>query len=366
VHVWILADVEHSVPGGMRRHMELHAEGLGRLGQRASLFFSEDFRTGAARHVPKRLPGIKTFAALKARYALEKPDVVNVHTQCAPAWIVAARTGRAPSRVVVMSYAADEGAISVERPRDVLRWARAALPARSTFPRADGIWCVNRTDLAYYRDRYGVAPAKLACIPHAVGDSFYRDVPGLERNPHQLLFAGTWIQRKGVDVLARALELAVRSAPELQIVLAGTLVGEADVRRALAPAVAERTRVFPTADDDALRALYRTSSLLLLPSRREGLPIVMLEAMASGCPPLAAANSGMLDAIVPGENGWLEASFDPELWAQRVLELVRAPEALRKASAGAARSAEAFRIETVGRTALDWYRTLLAPDGSRR
>ncbi|HET7541851.1 MAG TPA: glycosyltransferase family 4 protein [Polyangiaceae bacterium] len=358
--VWILADVARSVPGGMRRHMELHAEGLRRLGHEASLFFSEDFRAGAAVRVPKRLPGIKTLLSLRARHARELPDVVNVHTQCAPAWILAARTGRIRSRVVVMSYAADEGAINLQRPRDLLRWARAALPARSTFPRADGIWCVNTSDLDYYRLRYGVAASKLRCIPHAVNDSFYRENGANERDPRQLLFAGTWITRKGVDVLAPALDLALHEAPELRVVLAGTLVPPEEVRRCLTPRVAERTRIVPTADDQELGRLYRTSSLLLIPSRLEGLPIVMLEAMACGCPALAAANSGMLDVIEPGQNGWLEGSFDPERWARRILELTRSPKALATASQGAMVTAEAFRIESVGRVALDWYASLRA------
>jgi len=145
-------------------------------------------------------------------------------------------------------------------------------------------------------------------------------------------------------------------------VLAGTLVSADEVRRSLAPHVAERTSIIPRADDQELSRLYRTSGLLLLPSRLEGLPIMMLEAMASGCPALAAANSGMLDVIEPGRNGWLEKSFEPERWARRIVELARSPEALAVASRGAMMTAEAFRIDSVGRVALEWYSSLLARD----
>jgi glycosyltransferase involved in cell wall biosynthesis len=166
---------------------------------------------------------------------------------------------------------------------------------------------------------------------------------------------GTWIHRKGIDVLTAALARVVRERPDVDVVLAGTLAGDADVRAHLAPDVSARTRIVPQAEDAELRELYRSSSLLLIPSRREGLPITMLEGMACGCPPLAAANSGMLDAVSPGENGWLEVSFDPERWAARLLELLAEPVRLERASAGALATAERFRIETVARDVRGWY-----------
>lgn len=357
VDVWIVADVKGSVPGGMRRHMELHAEGLRRLGQRATTFFSEDFSARVAEQVPGRLPGIKSYLALGERRDRAPPDVVNVHTQCAPAWIAAARSGRLRSRVVVMSYAADESAIHIERPRDLLRWARVALPARTTFPFADGIWCVNQSDAEFYRARYRVAPKKVVCIPHAVGDDFYLPT-GEAREAKRVLFAGTWIVRKGIDVLAAALDRVVDELPDLTITLAGTMLPKDVVEAALTPRVRERAEIFPTLSDHELRRLYARSTLLVLPSRLEGLPIVMLEAMACGCPVLAAANSGMLDVIEPDRNGWLERSFDPVSWAARLVTILRSPEALERASRGALETAQSFRIETVAEEALAWYRRL--------
>ncbi|HEX6277294.1 MAG TPA: glycosyltransferase family 4 protein [Polyangiaceae bacterium] len=359
MNVWILADVSRSVPGGMRRHMELHAEGLRRLGHRASTFFSEDVAEAAHGAIPRRAPGLRIYSALHERYLAERPDIVNVHTQAAPAWIAARRFSRVAARVVVMSYAADETAIRVRRPWDVLRWARAAVPARLSYPHADGIWCVNQQDLEYYVSEYAVARERLRVYPHAVGDEFYDSSEGLRRDLRQILFVGTWIVRKGVDVLAAALDRVARALPDVRIVLAGTLTGEDVVRSALSPHVQSRVRILDRANDAELRTLYRTSALLLVPSRREGLPIGMLEAMACGCPPLAAANSGMLDVIAPGENGWLETSFDPERWASRLERLLGAPDELTRASRGATETARDYRIEVVTSEVSAWYQSLL-------
>jgi glycosyltransferase involved in cell wall biosynthesis len=355
--VWILAEASRSVPGGMRRHMELHAEGLERLGESATVLLAEDVQ-GFDTMKSWRAPGARMLLSLRDRYRAERPHVVNVHTLCAPAWIAARRSGLVDAKIVVMSYAADEPAIGWREPRDLLRWARVAVPARSTFPRADGIWCVNQEDAEYYVGTYGVERRRIGRFPHAVADSFYPAEPAIHRHPARLLYVGTWIHRKGIDVLTAALDRVVRERPDTEIVLAGTLSGDAEVRPHLSAEVSSRTRIVPQADDAMLRELYRGSSLLLIPSRREGLPITMLEGMACGCPPLAAANSGMLDAVTPGENGWLEVSFDPERWAARILELLARPESLERASRGAFESAERFRIETVARDVRTWYQAL--------
>jgi glycosyltransferase involved in cell wall biosynthesis len=355
--VWVLADVSRSVPGGMRRHMELHAEGLTRLGESATVLLAEDVQ-GFDALKSWRAPGARMLLSLRDRYRAERPDVVNVHTQCAPAWIIARQNGLVDSKIVVMSYAADEPAIGWREPRDLLRWARVAVPARSTFPRADGLWCVNQEDAEYYVATYGVDRRRIGRFPHAVADSFYAEAPFVPRHPTRLLYVGTWIHRKGVDVLRAALEEVVRARPDTEIVLAGTLAGEDEVRPQLGAEVSARTRIVARADDAALRELYRGSSLLLIPSRREGLPITMLEGMACGCPPLAAANSGMLDAITPGENGWLEVSFDPNRWAERILELLGRPESIERASRGAFQTAEQFRIEKVAHDVRAWYQAL--------
>ncbi len=357
MNVWVIADVSRAVPGGMRRHMELHALGLVRAGHRARTIFSEDL-VGLERLLDFRALGTRSYLLLRDRYRTERPDVVNVHTWCAPAWILARRAGLVNAKIVVMSYAADEPAVPLVRPRDLLQFARFAVPARTTFPLADGIWCVNQADVDYYVGRYGVAPHRVARFPHAVADGFYAPEPQPLRRPRQVLFVGTWIHRKGVDVLAAALKRVVVELPDIEVVIAGTVSDEQAVVADLAPDVAARTRVIPLADDDTLRALYRESALLLLPSRREGLPITMLEAMASGCPPLAAANSGMVDVIRPGKNGWLESSFDPSRWAARVVEILRNEDGLAAASRGARQNAEAFRVNAVAAEVARFYQAL--------
>jgi glycosyltransferase involved in cell wall biosynthesis len=365
LHVWILGDILRDVPGGMRRHMELHAEGLERLGHRATLLARDAFPLRTPVSISRRLPGLRSLMALLPRYRRERPDIINVHSLCAPAWVCARTLGLVDAKLVAMSYAAAETGLGVHTLRDGLRWALAAMPPRLTFRRLDGIWCVNNQDLDLYVDGYGVDRARVVLIPHAVDDLFYAPpVEQTPRRPRRLLFVGTWIERKGIDVLAAALAQVVAALPDVEVELCGTLSGEDAVRAALAPAVSARTNVVVQASSGELMRHYLSSTLLLVPSRVEGLPISMLEAMACGCPPLAAANSGMLDVIEPDRNGWIERTFDPQRWAARIIELLGRPADLEAASRGAKNTADAFRLDRVTREAVSWYQRLLPRTGS--
>lgn len=200
---------------------------------------------------------------------------------------------------------------------------------------------------------YGVDRWRIARIPHFATDACFAPGPRPPRNQRQLLFVGPWIERKGIDRLVAALARVVARLPDIDIKLGGTPTGEECVLGARSPALSARAELIDRIDDPAkLVDLYRSCALLLFPSPLEGLPIYMLEAMACGCSPLAAANSGMLDVIESGRNGWLESSFDPERWATRIIDLLSRPDDLTAASAGATETAKGFRVDALTRDAV--------------
>ncbi len=340
--------------------MLLHARGLRELGVRATLAFSDDCATTGVPGIDARIPGVRLLAGTLRSLRRDPPDVINVHTLSAPAFILARRLGLLSGRVVVMSYAADERGLSFfpqSRAPKALRFLRAHVPFRATMRFASGIWCVSRVDTNYYVERYGVPREQVEYIPHAIEPSFFEPLETL-RQAAQIAFVGSWIYRKGKDVLAGAMGKAVRRRPDVTLVVAGTLGTEDEVRAAMPDVPAERLRVVPHFDDAALRTLYHESTFLVLPSRLEGMPFAMLEAMACGCPTLAAANSGMIDAIADGENGWLMNTFAPDAWASRIVDLLSKRERLDAVSRCARKHAESFRLGSLSRRALDWYQSL--------
>jgi glycosyltransferase involved in cell wall biosynthesis len=116
--------------------------------------------------------------------------------------------------------------------------------------------------------------------------------------------------------------------------------------RVLFPGVVEEApRVFPAWD------LYVSSS------RKEGLPLALLEAMASGLPVVATRVPGHLEVVVDGETGFLAESDDPQDLAAAIARLLDDPE-LRKrmGRAGRKRVEDHFTVEHMASQIARLYR----------
>ena len=98
---------------------------------------------------------------------------------------------------------------------------------------------------------------------------------------------------------------------------------------------------------DELPDLYRAADLFVLPAIHDprgnvdGLPNVVLEAMASGLPVVASAVSGIPLAVIDGATGLLVPEGDAGALRNAVAALVADPEARRRMGAAARRRAEA-------------------------
>ena len=129
---------------------------------------------------------------------------------------------------------------------------------------------------------------------------------------------------KGIDVLLQAWHLVHEELPEARLVIAGTgpLRDQfADMARALD--LGESVE-FVGLQSDVPAVLHR-GSIATLPSRWEGLPNAILEAMSCGLPCVATRVSGTEDMITHGVNGLLVEPEDYHSMAQALLVLLRDP-----------------------------------------
>jgi len=92
--------------------------------------------------------------------------------------------------------------------------------------------------------------------------------------------------------------------------------------------VADRVRLLGFRSDGA--TLLRAADFFLLPSMREGLPLSVLEAQASGVPVLAAPSAGTREIIDDGATGYLIAADDAMSYADRIARLLEQPETYRR------------------------------------
>lgn len=149
------------------------------------------------------------------------------------------------------------------------------------------------------KDQAGIAPERIREIPNAVPEEEF-PAPEKGHRSQELLFVGRWVFNKGIDLLAQALALLPNVPFHLSMVGEGP---EKNVIEALARRDS-RVHLLGRLSGEALRQEFHKHQALLFTSRFEGMPTVILEAMASGCAAVAT-DVGAVRELVNTELGIL-------------------------------------------------------------
>ena len=162
---------------------------------------------------------------------------------------------------------------------------------------------------------------------------------------------------KGIDVLLQAWRIVHEQAPQGRLILVGNGLLQSQLER-LAEALGIAASVeFAGLQRDVVAQLHR-GSLAVLPSRIEGMPNALLEAMACGLACVATRVSGSEDLIQHEVNGLLVESEDYSSMAQALLGLLRDPTTARKyGSAARATIEQYYSQEHIADMYIDLYQS---------
>jgi starch synthase (maltosyl-transferring) len=142
-----------------------------------------------------------------------------------------------------------------------------------------------------------------------------------------------------------AAKSVVRAVPNWHLALAGD---GPDRERLAAVASAEpplATHIHWLGRRDDVPSLLKTADVLVLPSLWEGMPNVVLEAMAARRAVVATAVEGTDELVVAGETGWLVPPADPSALASALIEAAAQPDRIREfGAAGRARVEAEFTV----------------------
>ena len=361
------------------------AAGLRALGCEVEVLGRRGEGRGGARG-PKVLFPLAIVPATWGAIGRFRPDVVQVHESDGAFAVSVARWRKkdgVPFIVALLqvSYVEERQAVRplvaegtvLGRPgaveRRFRRWKAPLQIAlgRWTTRRADLVLAPSATTAGELARDYGAR--EIAVLPNATG-GMAPITPVREEADGEgyLLFVGRLRIRKGVEVLLEALRCLAAGAESPAAGGAGPLApaprlliaGDGEHRQALVAKAAElglgegAVSFLGRCGPARVAGFLAGARALVVPSIYEGMPLVVLEAMAQGLPVVASRVSGIPEVVVDGETGWLVPPEDPAALAAALREVLGDPaEAERRGSAGRRRATELYRPEVVARLWLD-------------
>lgn len=172
----------------------------------------------------------------------------------------------------------------------------------------------------------------------------------------QGLFVGRLSYEKGCDVLLKA---AVR-LPSLHILIAGEGPESETLQEFCHSKKLKNVNFIGSIENNQARCLMRESRFLALPSRYEGLPLTVLEAMNEGCPVIASDLLGTREIIDNRINGILVPPEDPDALSNAIEEILNKPAIWKDLQRSArAKVARYFSIENIAEKYIGLYRQLI-------
>jgi glycosyltransferase involved in cell wall biosynthesis len=280
---------------------------------------------------------------------------------------LAARLAGVPALVLAVSgmgYAYTDGQASASR-----RWARAAYERLSHWAYAHPnkrVIVQNEDDGAAVTSRGLAWSSEVRVIAGSgvVLDDFIH-LPLHDREP-LIVLPARMLRDKGVIEFVEAAKALRTKAPQWRFVLAGT--ADYDNPSAVPRSMIEQWQrdgdinwMGHISDPKAMVALYARAAIVCLPSYREGMPRVLLEAGAAGCAVVTTDAIGCRDAIENGVTGDLVPVGDASALARALQALIHDPERrLRYGAAGRVRAQKLFGIAAVHRNTMSIYRELLS------
>jgi glycosyltransferase involved in cell wall biosynthesis len=186
---------------------------------------------------------------------------------------------------------------------------------------ADGAHCYSRDVWTILQLKYNLDSDKVAYIPNGVEERFFIEREYVGRTPVRLLYAGTWLDQRGIFYLREALHALNKKFRDWRFSIAGPGVPEEELKAFFGEPLREQILVIPGVPAERMPQLYADHDIFVFPSLVEGLPSVLMEAMASGMPAITTETCGMADVVEDGWNGLSIPPADAEALEAALLKL---------------------------------------------
>lgn len=246
-------------------------------------------------------------------------------------------------------------------------------------------WSINQTDhvvcvsefTKHYMLSRGITPRQVTVIPNGADDSRFQTL-GTEpirsfrqrwEGQYLLLTVGNVTERKGQQVVIRALPKVLATCPNTQYLIVGLpTLKNAYERLATELGVADHVHFLGRVDSNTLLAAYNACDIFLMTSVHtdsgdfEGYGIAAVEAAFCGKPSVVSGDSGLAEAVIDQHTGMVVPQNAPEQTAEAIITLLTNPE--KRGAMGHAARERAFREQTWTRRIAEYHQLLMRLTGN--
>jgi phosphatidylinositol alpha-mannosyltransferase len=364
----LVSPYDLAVPGGVNSHIHHLADHFIEQGHEVRLIApSSDVKNISPNAIvisrPRSIPAGGSIARMSTSPRLARPirrilaeekfDVVHVHEPLVSFMTI---------QFLRFSPAINVGTFHAARESGARLYVYTRRLLKSAFRRLDGKIAVSQTAAALIAPHF---PGYYNIIPNGVDVEHFsapqERLPQLDDGKVNVLFVGRLEKRKGLRYLLRAFAQLKTQRPNTRLVI----VGGYDVRQKRAY---ERWVAESELDDvvfagyaplDQLPRYHQSSQIFCAPNTgNESQGIILLEAMAAGCPVVASNIGGFGSVLTHGVEGLLVRPKDSEALAGALLQLVDDADLRERMSAAGRERAQHFSWERVSQRVLSYYERL--------
>jgi glycosyltransferase involved in cell wall biosynthesis len=350
MNILMAAGVPRRREGGVAAIIYNLGRELERLGHQVTYIFLDDLMAGAASTRFAEL----IFSYRLARYIEENRDkfsVVNLHAPCGMVYGLKRRWGNSegwPPYVMTLHGLEERRVHAMKREAAKGRawnfgwknrmWHRLyhAPRFRCAIRTADGAHAYSRDVWNCLLLNYDLDDKRARYIPNGVEQRFFTSREYGVHGQLRLLYVGTWLDQRGIFYIRDALRSLAARKLAFAMTFAGPGAPAEEIFRFFGEELKQHVFIRDVIPADRMQELYAEHDVFVFPSLMEGLPSVLLEAMAAGMPVITTETCGMTDVVENDFNGVLIPPADAKALEEAIVRLASSEE-LRDRLGNAAR-----------------------------
>ncbi len=207
---------------------------------------------------------------------------------------------------------------------------------------------------------------KIEIIPNGVDKILYKKILNnhfKKRNNIKekflVLFFGRLNPTKGPEMLAKAAINITKKRKDIAFVWVGPDEGKADEVKELIKLYSNMKYLGPIKGKEKIAEMYQSADVYILPSYREGLPLTLFEAMASGLPIIASPVNGIPYEMKEPENGFFSNYGDIESLEKNIIKMLENPKLANKISKANFNKSKNYDWDDIYKKYMGEYKKLL-------